>query len=202
MGMPSDQKNSSTSFASGEPPLTKKRSRPPPTRRWTGARTRAPSGPRRPAVACSNRNRFQPGCLRTSSRIRSTIFSNIRGTPSITVGRACAMSSASRAMPCDSQISQPEVIATTTPDCRSKTCDRGRKESIASAGPISKSCRLARAMTTKLGNSLRYVVSKTPWCVGPSGPVRPARSRQKVTGRFCRATSWKSWSKARCRKVE
>ena len=43
------------------------------------------------------------------------------------------MSSASRAMPCDSQTSQPEVIATTTPDCRSKTCDRGRKESIASA---------------------------------------------------------------------
>ena len=30
------------------------------------------------------------------------------------------------------------------------------------------------------GNSRMYGVSKTPWCVGPSGPVRPARSSVNV----------------------
>ena len=32
-------------------------------------------------------------------------------------------------------------------------------------------------------------------------PVSPARSSRNVTGRFCSATSWKIWSKLRCRKV-
>ena len=33
-----------------------------------------------------------------------------------------------------------------------------------------------------------------PWCVAPSPPTRPARSIANVTGSFCSATSWISWS--------
>ena len=50
------------------------------------------------------------------------------------------------------------------------------------------------AITVMFGKSRRYAVSKQPWCVGPSGPVRPERSSANVTGKFCNATSWKTWS--------
>ncbi len=45
------------------------------------------------------------------------------------------------------------------------------------------------AITTILGNVRRNDKSSTPWCVGPSSPTMPARSKQKITGRFCSATS-------------
>ena len=45
-------------------------------------------------------------------------------------------------------------------------------------------------------------MSSTPWWLGPSGPVIPARSRAKTTGRPCRPTSRLAWSKARLKNVE
>ena len=45
-------------------------------------------------------------------------------------------------------------------------------------------------------------MSNTPWWLAPSGPVTPARSRQKITGRRCSATSYTTWSHARLRNVE
>ena len=57
-------------------------------------------------------------------------------------------------------------------------------------------------MSVTFGTQRRYAMSKSPWCVGPSLGESPARSMQKVTGRFWRATSWTIGSYARCRKVE
>ena len=44
-------------------------------------------------------------------------------------------------------------------------------------------------------------MSHMPWWLAPSGPVTPARSRQKVTPHWCSATSISTWSNARLRKV-
>ena len=44
-------------------------------------------------------------------------------------------------------------------------------------------------------------MSSTPWWLGPSGPVMPARSSTNTTGWRCRATSYMTWSMARVRKV-
>ncbi|CAM5456481.1 hypothetical protein SVIOM342S_06629 [Streptomyces violaceorubidus] len=44
-------------------------------------------------------------------------------------------------------------------------------------------------------------MSHMPLCEAPSTPVTPARSRTKVTPQRCSATSIRSWSKARLRKV-
>ena len=44
--------------------------------------------------------------------------------------------------------------------------------------------------------------SRTPWWLGPSSPVIPARSRTKTTGQPCSPTSRFAWSKARLRNVE
>ena len=57
-------------------------------------------------------------------------------------------------------------------------------------------------ITIMSGTQRRNVRSRLPLCVAPSGPTRPARSMAKSTGSRCRATSWTSWSKARCRNVE
>ena len=59
-----------------------------------------------------------------------------------------------------------------------------RRHSFSSPGHI----------TTRLGMQARKERSKAPWWVAPSAPTRPPRSMAKVTGRFCRATSWMSWS--------
>ena len=40
------------------------------------------------------------------------------------------------------------------------------------------------------GMGRRAGMSKAPWCVGPSSPTSPARSRQRTTGRLSRAASW------------
>ena len=45
-------------------------------------------------------------------------------------------------------------------------------------------------------------MSSTPWWLGPSSPVMPARSRTSTTGRPCRPTSRLAWSKARLKNVE
>ncbi|CAM5403459.1 hypothetical protein SVIOM74S_09001 [Streptomyces violarus] len=44
-------------------------------------------------------------------------------------------------------------------------------------------------------------MSHMPLWEAPSTPVTPARSSTKVTPHLCRATSIRSWSKARLRKV-
>ena len=44
-------------------------------------------------------------------------------------------------------------------------------------------------------------MSHMPLWEAPSVPVTPARSRTKVTPHLCRATSIRTWSKARLRKV-
>ena len=46
------------------------------------------------------------------------------------------------------------------------------------------------------------VRSSTPWWLGPSSPVTPARSSTKTTGHPCSPTSRFAWSKARLRNVE
>ncbi len=51
------------------------------------------------------------------------------------------------------------------------------------------------------GTSWRKDMSHIPLWDGPSSPVTPARSRTKVTGSRCMATSINTWSKARLRKV-
>ena len=50
------------------------------------------------------------------------------------------------------------------------------------------------AHTTMPGMQPRYARSKLPWCVGPSLPTRPARSRIMRTGSFWMATSCITWS--------
>ena len=45
-------------------------------------------------------------------------------------------------------------------------------------------------------------MSRTPWWLGPSAPVMPARSRANTTGTPCRPTSRLAWSKARLKNVE
>ena len=45
------------------------------------------------------------------------------------------------------------------------------------------------AETIMLGMHLKYAISNAPWCVAPSAPTNPPRSRQKTTFKFCRATS-------------
>ena len=52
------------------------------------------------------------------------------------------------------------------------------------------------------GTFVSSAMSSTPWCDGPSSPVMPARSRQKMTGCACRPTSYMTWSMARVRNVE
>ena len=57
--------------------------------------------------------------------------------------------------------------------------------------------------STRIPGTLESIaMSYTPWWLGPSGPVMPARSRQKITGSRCRATSYTTWSQARDRNVE
>ena len=51
------------------------------------------------------------------------------------------------------------------------------------------------------GTIWHIAMSHTPLWEGPSAPVTPARSSTKVTGARCRATSMRTWSKARLRKV-
>ena len=58
------------------------------------------------------------------------------------------------------------------------------------------------ANTVMPGTLVSSTMSSTPWWLGPSSPVMPARSRQKTTGCPCRPTSRFTWSKARVRNVE
>ena len=58
------------------------------------------------------------------------------------------------------------------------------------------------AKTVMPGILRQSAMSSTPWWLGPSGPVMPARSRAKITGSPCRPTSRLAWSKARLKKVE
>ena len=51
------------------------------------------------------------------------------------------------------------------------------------------------------GTTWRIDMSHMPLWEAPSVPVMPARSRTKVTPHLCRATSIRTWSKARLRKV-
>jgi hypothetical protein len=45
-------------------------------------------------------------------------------------------------------------------------------------------------MTVMPGMQRMNDKSRLPLCVAPSGPTSPARSTAKVTGKFCRQTSW------------
>ena len=58
------------------------------------------------------------------------------------------------------------------------------------------------AVTVMFGTVSMYAISYRPMCVWPSGPTIPARSMQKITGRFWMATSCTIESYARCRNVE
>ena len=51
------------------------------------------------------------------------------------------------------------------------------------------SASLAGAAIVMLGTERMKARSNTPWCVTPSSPTRPARSRQNMTGSRWMATS-------------
>ena len=87
---------------------------------------------------------------------------------------------------------------------RPRVADGGRDARSRARGRTSRGTRSRRAATgdrcpgTRAGMRGR----STPLWVAPSGPTIPARSRQKTTGTWLSATSWKIWSNARWRKVE
>ena len=58
------------------------------------------------------------------------------------------------------------------------------------------------ANTVMPGIDSASAMSRTPWWLGPSSPVMPARSSMKTTGHPWRPTSRLAWSKARQKKVE
>ena len=75
-------------------------------------------------------------------------------------------------------------------------------EQRASAIITCNSWALDGASTRIPGTLASIAMSYTPWWLGPSGPVIPARSMQNTTGRRCNATSYTTWSQARLRNVE
>ena len=87
-----------------------------------------------------------------------------------------------------------------------RVADRDRavvgEQRIASASITCSSWALDGASTRIPGTLASIAMSYTPWWLGPSGPVMPARSRQNTTGSRCRATSYTTWSHARLRNVE
>ena len=58
------------------------------------------------------------------------------------------------------------------------------------------------AKTVIPGIDRHSAMSRTPWWLGPSSPVMPARSRTRTTGSRWSPTSRLAWSKAREKKVE
>ena len=58
------------------------------------------------------------------------------------------------------------------------------------------------AKTVMPGMDRQRAMSSTPWWLGPSSPVMPARSSTRTTGSRWRPTSRLAWSKAREKKVE
>jgi hypothetical protein len=52
------------------------------------------------------------------------------------------------------------------------------------------------ANTVIPGTLVSSARSYTPWWLGPSSPVIPARSTQNTTGSRWRPTSWTTWSQA------
>ena len=58
------------------------------------------------------------------------------------------------------------------------------------------------AKTVIPGMDRARTMSRTPWWLGPSSPVIPARSSTNTTGHPWRPTSRLAWSKAREKKVE
>ncbi|CAM5629263.1 hypothetical protein SALBM311S_09110 [Streptomyces alboniger] len=64
------------------------------------------------------------------------------------------------------------------------------------------SCSASRgAAILRPGTTWRIDMSHMPLWEGPSTPITPARSSTNVTPQRCRATSIRSWSKARFRNV-
>ena len=76
----------------------------------------------------------------------------------------------------------------------------GSDSAVSSITPTSSA--LDGAKTVMSGIERHSARSSTPWWLGPSSPVIPARSSTVTTGRRCSPTSRLAWSKARVKKVE